>query len=404
MTTAIQPKQDDPVEVVDPEPGVQANSLPLELWILIFKENIDPQHLWNVGRQVCTSWRAEIPKVITKKYLEDRRMTEIVSSCPLKTSSSVSCFMGRTLAFDHYEGKDRMVFTDIGTRDKYDHDDQCNAHFALMKEARSRNIDDFHNRHPTTCLECTDKKGGKRCDLPLYYIRIKKNCLTTELSGLEVDFAKGEISFEWENMLTAFYSEAAALERRTEQVARDAIQWFGEEKRSLASVLRRASEDRKALWGYNKEVRTNRMKSWHCHAFKERYLIDHKDLEYDYEAEWADLALRTVWERNSFYDRFNKEDTNELPMSNYHAWVDHIGRLQIGEGGGYEHWLHKSSRTRLELYEKDERGDSPLWEHLCEQMGWQPIEKIEDREVLEARCVLQWLGMGVVQSLPATKV
>jgi hypothetical protein len=400
MITPIQPKQNDPAEVVDTDPSVQPTSLPLELWILVFKENVDPQHLWNVGRQVCSSWRAEIPKVVAKKYLEDRRMTEVASSCPLKTSSSISCLMGRRLAFDRYKGKNRMVFADTGIRDKYDHDDQCNAHFALMKEARSQNINDLHNRHPTTCLECTDKTGGKRCDLPSYFIRIKKNCLTTELCGLEIDFAKGEISFEWEAMLTAYYREAAVLERRVEQVAREAIQWFGEEKRSLASVLRRASEDRRALWGYSEEVRTNRMKSWHCHASKETYIFDH---DYYYEARWADLERRGVWERNSFFDRFNKEDTNELPKSDYHAWLDHIGRLQIGDGGGYEHWLNRSSTTRLELYEGDEQGDSALWEHLCERMGWQPVT-LETREVLEARCVLQWLGMGVVQSLPTTKV
>jgi hypothetical protein len=39
-------------------------SLPLEVWILIFFQNTDPSHLYTMGRQVCSAWRIEIPKVI----------------------------------------------------------------------------------------------------------------------------------------------------------------------------------------------------------------------------------------------------------------------------------------------------------------------------------------------------
>jgi hypothetical protein len=259
-------KQHDLAFILNTERSAHVPSLPLELWNLIFLENTDPHHLWIVGRQVCATWRAEIPKVIAKKYLENRRMTNIDSCCPWNVRS-VACLMGRKLVFSHYKGKNRIVFgksVRLDRRERRDekyHSEGCTEHLARMKEARSQNVNDFHDPNPTPCLECTDKAGGKRCDLPTYYIRIKTEYLDTELCGLEVDFEKGEISVDWKAMLTAFYREAAVLKRHGDQIATKAIQWYREEKRSLASVVQRALEDRTALWNYRKKVRDERVES-----------------------------------------------------------------------------------------------------------------------------------------------
>ena len=229
-----QKQKHDLAFIMNPERSAHVPSLPLELWNLIFFENTDPHHLWVVGRQVCATWRAEIPKVIAKKYLEDRHMMKIDSCCPWNMRS-VACLMGRDLVFSHYKGKDRMVFARSVERDENDHSWECTEHIARMKEARSQNINDFHVNFPTSCLECTDKAGGKRCDLPTYYIQIKMEYLTTELPRLEVDFEKGEISVEWKAMLTAFYREAAVLKRHSDQLATKASS--GSEKRSARSLV-----------------------------------------------------------------------------------------------------------------------------------------------------------------------
>lgn len=104
-------------------------------------------------------------KVIAKKYLEDKNMTEIVSDCLLHLDSGI-CLMGRELIFSHYKGRERMVFARSKEMLEKDHDYDCIDHYALMKEARSRNANDFIGEDPNRCLECIDKVGGERCDLP----------------------------------------------------------------------------------------------------------------------------------------------------------------------------------------------------------------------------------------------
>jgi hypothetical protein len=94
----------------DAERGIHVPSLPLELWLLIFSQHTDSKHLWINGRQVCSTWRSEIPKVIAKKYLEDPQMTQIHASCASAKEKHLACLMGQRLCFSHYEGKTRAVF------------------------------------------------------------------------------------------------------------------------------------------------------------------------------------------------------------------------------------------------------------------------------------------------------
>jgi hypothetical protein len=392
-------KQHDLAFILNIERSAHVPSLPLELWNLVFWENTDPHHLWIVGRQVCATWRAEIPKVIAKKYLENRRMTNIDSCCPWNVRS-VACLMGRKLVFSHYKGKDRIVFgksVRLDRRERRDekyHSEGCTEHLARMKEARSQNVNDFHDPNPTPCLECTDKAGGKRCDLPTYYIRIKTEYLDTELCGLEVDFEKGEISVDWKAMLTAFYREAAVLKRHGDQIATKAIQWYREEKRSLASVVQRALEDRTALWNYRKKVRDERVESWHrCNRRTED--SGGLDRRVDYKEEWADPDLRIYCDRYRFYHWSNAEDRDEKQTWEYRERLDGIGRILLNSGR-YGIWYHS-------FYEKDGHGESSLRKLLFTRAGWLSMTP-EEKEDLEARCVMQWLGMGRVQSLLATTV
>ena len=51
--------------------------LPPELWQRVFSQHTDPSQLWTAGRQVCSAWRSEIPKVFAKKYLENPDMVQI---------------------------------------------------------------------------------------------------------------------------------------------------------------------------------------------------------------------------------------------------------------------------------------------------------------------------------------
>jgi hypothetical protein len=78
--------------------------LPPEIWQRILSQHTNPSELWTVGRQVCSLWRFEIPKVFAKKYLEDPEMVVV----RFDNDSS----HGVDMSFNRYEGKtdDRCVF------------------------------------------------------------------------------------------------------------------------------------------------------------------------------------------------------------------------------------------------------------------------------------------------------
>ena len=111
--------------LADQKREIQTPSLPLEIWHLIFLQNTHPKHLWTIGRQVCSTWRSKIPKVIAKKYLEDPNMTQIHSDSETTTEvENLTCLMGSKLIFSHYDSSDktRAVFKQCSKEPKGGHE------------------------------------------------------------------------------------------------------------------------------------------------------------------------------------------------------------------------------------------------------------------------------------------
>jgi hypothetical protein len=274
--------------LVDQEREHQAPSLPLELWHLIFAQNTNPKHLWTVGRQVCSMWRSEIPKIMAKKYLEDPKMTQIHSDCEIARERSQSCVMGSKLIFSHYkDNKTRAVFKKCPEDEEYEHFDLCPENLARAKEEKSRSLDDFFIEgalDPESCPVCrrepTSTSSSKRCDLPPYQIRIKWEANDTELPGLEVDFERAEISFGWYGMFEMYFLEAAILDRHDDEIATAALQWLHREESSMASIVARACRDNKARYEYRKEVRRarNKRRGYELHCFGNGCKSDREDL------------------------------------------------------------------------------------------------------------------------------
>jgi hypothetical protein len=373
-TTPIREKQKQNnsanIEITMTEHGAHIPSLPTELWNLIFLQDTDPQHLWITGRQVSSTWRAEILKVIAKKYLEDRNMTAIKFG-PYCIGDG-TC-LDRDFCFSHYQGKNRMVFIPREARNEKNHRKECSEHFALLSEGPYRNIKQFCEDSP--CRECIEKAGAQRCDMPGYHIRIKREFLDTELAGLNIHFnERWEISADWEAMLDAFYHEAAVLSRRDDELATKSMQWLGEDKRSNVSVFLRASEDVDALWAYRKEVRRDRIKRWHHHDHnaEETDRFDREDWDYFEEEVLGGLqflhhlaednAEEQMWESQSSYDR-------------------NFGPLML--------WSWKKKETMGPAYvghldyRKDEHHVLPVW---AREFLWDKTpEEIED---FEAHCMV----------------
>jgi hypothetical protein len=120
-------------------------SLPLELWHLIFAQNTNPKHLWTVGRQVCSMWRSEIPKIMAKKYLEDPKMTQIHCDCEIAFEKSLSCLMGPKLIFSHYkDNKTRAVFKKCSEHEE-DEDDHMITVSKISLARRRRKVEALMN-------------------------------------------------------------------------------------------------------------------------------------------------------------------------------------------------------------------------------------------------------------------
>jgi hypothetical protein len=252
--------------LADQKREIQTPSLPLEVWHLIFLQNTHPKHLWTIGRQVCSTWRSEIPKVIAKKYLEDPNMTQIHSDSETTTEvENLTCLMGSKLIFSHYDSSDktRAVFKQCSKEPKGGHEHFCTLTREKAAENKSRSLDDFYidgELCEGKCSLCFGSSESRRRDLPPYSIRIKWKANDTELPGLEVDFARGEISFDWQDMLEMWFREAAILDRRYHDIATDSLQWLNREKPSMARVMLRTWDDDDARTECRKEVRRNRIR------------------------------------------------------------------------------------------------------------------------------------------------
>jgi hypothetical protein len=286
-------------------------SLPLEVCILIFFQNTDPSHLYTIGRQVCSAWRIEIPKVIAKKYLENPTMVQIHSDCESSRLKRFACLLGPELGFSHYQGSanDRAVFKPIYKALPYHHEPECNTMYERARGRESQSVDDLrlpiaHN-HGTRIQQV----GGKHVDLPPCQIRIKWVSNDTELPGLEVDFAKGEVSFQWQPMLELFYREAAALDRHDSRLATEAMEWLNAEDRSMATVLARTWKDRAAREGRRMMLRCERIKDWyrnvHCHKHSGRFDTCYEDmaLRAFQSLEWPEKRIRPCAEDSDEKER-----------------------------------------------------------------------------------------------------
>jgi hypothetical protein len=250
-------------------------SLPLEVWILIFFQNTDPSHLYTIGRQVCSAWRTEIPKVIAKKYLEDPTMVQIHSHCETSRLKRFACLLGPELGFSHYQGtaNDRAVFKPIykALEAPDHHEPECNTMYGRARRRGSQSVDDLRLPIAHDHGNRIQHVGGKHVDLPPCQIRIKWVSNDTELPGLEVDFAKGEVSFQWQPMLELFYREAAALDRHDSRLAAEAMEWLDAEDRSIADVLVRTWKDRAARESRRMMLRCKRIKDWYCNVHNHKH-------------------------------------------------------------------------------------------------------------------------------------
>lgn len=171
--------------------------LPAELWQRVFVQHTDPIQLWTAGRQVCSTWRSEIPKIFAKKYLENPDMVQIWFDLGCERIGGSNCFMAAEMVFNRYEGEanTRCVFAEHSstagsTRRTSDKSSQRyeRVKTLLWRDGLSMYLGG----------DAGAREDGGRFDFPPYQVRIKTRARDSELPKLAFKFNKREISFEWD--------------------------------------------------------------------------------------------------------------------------------------------------------------------------------------------------------------
>jgi hypothetical protein len=275
--------------------------LPPEIWHRIFLQNTYPNDLWHVGRQVCSMWRTEIPKVFAKKYLENPNMLQIYYDCGMTGIAGCLCDMNAEMVFDRYEGANRLrcVFAENPLTTGAENrglGEENDAEYRRQKYDNWRADIEFYLgvRRKYKKKERASPAGGFQ--RRIHQVRFKARANDTALPGLEFDFARREISFEWRRMFDAFCSEAVLLEERERGLlAGSSEQWLNEGKHSMAGDLAFSNTTKAARFSIAKEVRHERIERWHHIDF------EFKDALFDVKSEqYAIWALKWFEARGDF--------------------------------------------------------------------------------------------------------
>lgn len=280
--------------------------LPLELWQQVFFQHTSPQELWTAGRQVCSEWRSEIPKVFAKKYLENPDMVRIYFDFGKQYIEHSIYFMGAEMAFDRYEesAKERCVFKELTTTSS--RDDRVGEELRVKYENTKfgvwrSGLSTYLGGGPGARVD------GGRFDLPIHQIWIKESANDSELPRLEYDFQKREISFEWEGMFTQSFCEAAMLADWQRSILTETVRFVPGRKSSMAAVAKASRKRGEVLRKTAREIRRHRIRKW----YRDNYGWEFPEQQFDEQKE--DKALAAIKFFESYGDfRRCAEDKESL--------------------------------------------------------------------------------------------
>jgi hypothetical protein len=278
-------------------------------------QHTHPNSLWTDGRQVCSTWRSEIPKVFAREYLENPDMVQIYFDCGTSRVEGVNCQMGAEMVFDRYEGgaKNRCVFSEnplTTGRKNSGHSETFKQTYELRKRCAWRTgLQDYLGGDPGA------REGGVNFDLPPHQIRIKSAANDSELPNLEFDVPKREISFEWKGMFDCFYGEAARQEKRDHAVMSEAAKCLSAGSNSSIVGAMALSKRNKATRRANrKAIRRERIKKWYL----ENHNLEFTDSLMEEEAEEKALTAIEEFELHGDFVRC-AEDAESRAFAESHA-------------------------------------------------------------------------------------
>jgi hypothetical protein len=290
--------------------------LPPEIWQRVFSQHTHPNSLRTDGRQVCSAWRSEIPKVFAKKYLENPDMVQIYLDCGTSRIEGVNCQMGAEMVFDRYEGeaRHRCVFKEnpltTGKMNNRNSESFTQAYELRKRCAWRAGLQDYLGGDPGA------REDGGNFDLPPYQIRIKSKANDTELPHLEFDVLKKEISFEWKGMFDCFYGEAARQEKRDHVVMADMAEHLSPANgdTSIVNAMALSKKNMATRRTNKKAIRRERIKKWYL----ENHNLEFTDSLMEEEAEEKALTAIEEFELHGDFARC-AEDAESRAFAESHA-------------------------------------------------------------------------------------
>lgn len=178
-----------------PEPRL-CPPLPFELWVRIISEisnsNLIPG-VWLSCRHVSRLVRAATEEAFLARHLKKRTRVKFSDLGMTVDRRGKKAFLSLVLQFDRLsEDRTRVVFKDQTSEERLK---QRGVYDALLVRWRD-------------AMRLYQGDGdGSRNDLPPYTIAVRQIVNDTELPGLEIDYEKREMSFDWRAMFDMLFGE-----------------------------------------------------------------------------------------------------------------------------------------------------------------------------------------------------
>lgn len=269
----------------------QITYLPPELWQQIFLQHTDPNHLWTVGRRVCSAWRSEIPKIFAKKYLEDPDMVQIDFDLGATKTDNGVCWIGVEMVFDRCKGetKKRCVFAQHPSKrgnGMWDTPGLGEKSRRTKSRVWGEGLAKYLGGNSGAREDCG------RFDLPPYQIRIEGRAWDSELPNLEFDAGKMEMSFEWEGVFSRCFLELRAVAVAQLEIMNESMRWREDAGGGIISnTLAHTKKRAKAFLSAAKSVCRHRIKKY----YRGKCSWAYEDDRFEEEAE--DKAFKAIQDR-----------------------------------------------------------------------------------------------------------
>ncbi|KAF2145402.1 uncharacterized protein K452DRAFT_283760 [Aplosporella prunicola CBS 121167] len=282
--------------------------LPFELWTRIISCLTRDTHYtartWFNFRQVSHMLKAATEEAFLTTHL---KKTCIHYNLGMELDKDkMKCYMSLDLAFIKLsDDRSRAIFGD--------------EHPESVPNQKRRGIYKVMQRHWENGMDMYlgTSSGERRFDLPPHTILLRRFANDTDLPGLEIDYAKRAISFEWKGMFNALFSEELYVQRLLKKNLRfekarasnfgDLIKsgemeledaFMAISDRSVATqakARKRARRERARRW-YKKHEGYDLPKGWFEMDYDEREKL--KDLTHARTAlDWEDIDDEEMFER-----------------------------------------------------------------------------------------------------------